>query len=125
MIVEDERDSVEPLVSYLEWQGYFVKLFTDGREALAEIVRNPPQILVLDLLMPGMDGAKLLETVRSSLGLHTLPVVVLTGAPDSPEADRARVMDVHSVLVKGRANFTDVEAALRLARHHVGGPPSA
>jgi len=72
-----------------------------------------------------MDGAKLLEVIRISLGLQTLPVVVLTGAPDSPEAERARDMDVHSVLVKGRANFTDVEAALRLARHHVGGPPSA
>jgi CheY-like chemotaxis protein len=124
MVVDDARDSVEPLVHYLEWRGYFVRLFTDTREALAEIVRNPPQILLLDLLMPGMDGAMFLEAIRSALPVHSFPVVVLTGAPDSPLLQRVRGMNVHSVLTKGKADFTEVEAALRFARHHIAGPPA-
>ena len=125
MIVDDARDSVEPLASYLERTGYLVRVVTDTREALADIIRNPPQVLVLDLLMPGMDGAMLLEAVRSNLQLSMMPVVVLTGAPDSPQVERVRALNVHSVLTKGKATFRDIETALRLARHHVPGPPSS
>jgi CheY-like chemotaxis protein len=124
MIVDDARDSIEPLVAYLERTGYLVKLVTDGREALAEIIRHPPHVMVLDLLMPGMDGSELLEVVRSYLRLSMMPVVVLTGAPDSPLVEKVRGMNVHSVLIKGKATLRDVETALRLARHHVPGAPA-
>ena len=125
MIVDDARDSVEPLASYLERTGYLVCVVTDPRDALAEIIRNPPQVLLLDLLMPGMDGAMLLGVIRSYLRLSLIPVVILTGAPDSPLVERVKGLRVHSVLTKGKSSFRDIEAALRLARHHVpGGPPS-
>ena len=124
MIVDDARDSVEPLATYLERKGYLVKVVADARQAMAEIIRNPPQVVLLDLLMPEMDGTMLLEVIRSHLPLQQLPVVVFTGAPDSPLVQRARDMNVNSVLTKGKASFPDVEAALRLARHHVPGPPS-
>jgi CheY-like chemotaxis protein len=124
LIVDDARDSIEPLVLYLERTGYLVRLVTDGREALAEIVRHPPHILVLDLLMPGMDGAQLLEVIRSYLRLSMMPVVVLTGVPDSPLVDKVRGMNVHTVLTKGKATLRDVETALRLARQQVPGAPT-
>jgi len=125
MIVDDARESVEPLGTFLERAGYLVKFITNARDALAEIIRHPPHVLVLDLLMPDMDGAMLLEVLRCDVQLGTLPVVVLTGVPDSPLVERARGMNVNTVLTKGKASFQDVEAALRLARHHVKGPPSA
>jgi CheY-like chemotaxis protein len=125
MIVDDARDSVEPLAKFLERAGYLVKLVTDAREALSEIVRHPPHVLLLDLLMPGLDGAALLEALRPDVRLNSLPVVVLTGAPDSPLVERARDMQVNTILTKGKASFHDVETALRLARHHVPGAPSA
>ena len=125
MIVDDARDSVEPLGMFLERAGYLVKYISNARDALAEIIRHPPHVLVLDLLMPEMDGAMLLEVLRSDVQLGRLPVVVLTGVPDSPLAQRARDMNVNTVLTKGKASFHDVEAALRMARHNVTGPPSA
>jgi CheY-like chemotaxis protein len=125
MIVDDARDSVEPLARFLERSGYLVTMMTDAREALGEIIRHPPHVLLLDLLMPEMDGAMMLEVLRSYLRLQALPVVVLTGVPDSPMVQRVRDMNVNAVLTKGKASFKEVEAALRLARHHVPGPPSA
>jgi CheY-like chemotaxis protein len=125
MIVDDARDSVEPLARFLERSGYLVTMMTDAREALGEIIRRPPHVLLLDLLMPEMDGAMMLEVLRSYLRLQALPVVVLTGVPDSPMVQRVRDMNVNAVLTKGKASFKEVEAALRLARHHVPGPPSA
>jgi CheY-like chemotaxis protein/DNA-binding transcriptional ArsR family regulator len=125
MIVDDAPESVEPLGMFLERSGYLVKYISNARDALAEIIRHPPQVLVLDLLMPEMDGAMLLEVLRSDVQLGRLPVVVLTGVPDSPLAQRARDMNVNTILTKGKATFHEVEAALRLARHNVTGPPSA
>jgi CheY-like chemotaxis protein len=125
MIVDDARDSVEPLARFLERAGYLVTMMTNAREALGEIIRRPPQVLLLDLLMPEMDGAMMLEVLRSYLRLQALPVVVLTGVPDSPMVERVRELNVNAVLTKGKASFQQVEAALRLARHHVPGPPSA
>lgn len=125
MIVDDAPDSVEPLGMFLERSGYLVKFFSNAREALAEIIRHPPHVLLLDLLMPEMDGAMLLKAVRSDAQLGRLPVVVLTGVPDGPLAQRTRDMNVNSVLTKGKASFHDVEAALRMARHDVEGPLSA
>jgi len=124
MIVDDAPDSVEPLGMFLERSGYRVKFISNARDALAEIIRHPPHVLLLDLLMPEMDGAMLLQAVRSDVQLGRLPVVVLTGVPDSPLAQRTRDMNVNTVLTKGKASFRDVEAALRLARRHVPGEPS-
>jgi CheY-like chemotaxis protein len=81
--------------------------------------------LLLDLLMPEMDGAMLLEVLRSYLRLQALPVVVLTGVPDSPMVQRVRDMNVNAVLTKGKASFQETESTLRLARPHIPGPPSA
>jgi two-component system sensor histidine kinase/response regulator len=125
MIVDDARDSVEPLARFLERSGYLVTMMTNAQEAIGEIIRRPPHVLLLDLLMPEMDGAMLLEVLRSYLRLQALPVVVLTGVPDSPMVQRVRDLNVNAVLTKGKATFQEVEAALRLARHHVPGPPSA
>jgi CheY-like chemotaxis protein len=72
----------------------------------------------MDLLMPEMDGASLLEVVRTQLRLDALPVVVMTGVPDSPLVQRVRDMNVNSVLTKGKASFLDVETALRHAHRN-------
>jgi adenylate cyclase len=125
MIVDDARDSVEPLARFLERAGYLVTMLTDAREALGEIIRRSPHVLLLDLLMPEMDGAMLLEVLRSYLRLQALPVVVLTGVPDSPMVQRVRDMNVNAVLTKGKASFQEIESTLRLARPHIPGPPSA
>jgi CheY-like chemotaxis protein len=125
MIVDDAQDSVEPLAKFLERTGYVVKVVPNGREALAEIIRHPPHVLLLDLHMPEMDGAALLETIQSRLRLSMMPVVVLTGVPDSPLAQRVRDMDARTILTKGKATLRDVEAALRLAFNRVPGAPAS
>jgi CheY-like chemotaxis protein len=77
-----------------------------------------PDVMVLDLLMPGMDGA-LLAIIRSYLRLQSLPVVVLTGLPDSPLVDRVRRLGVDCVLVKGKATLEDVRSAVNEANRPV------
>jgi CheY-like chemotaxis protein len=122
MIVDDSADAAEPLARFLRRCGYAVKCVPNGREALAEVINSPPDAVVLDLMMPDMDGPSFLEVIRSYLRLQSLPVVVLTGLPDGPMAQRARDLGVTTILVKTKASFDDIERGVKQA---TGRAPSA
>lgn len=115
MIIEDNVDSCEPLAKFLERAGHVVRCVPNGREALASVINDPPEVVVLDLIMPEMDGPTFLEVIRSYLRLQTLPVVVVTGLPDSPMVERVRHLKVNDVLVKGKATHEDIRAAVEAA----------
>jgi CheY-like chemotaxis protein len=87
----------------------------NGREALAHVLTRMPDVVVLDLLMPEMDGPSFLEVVRSYLRIQALPVVVWTALVESPMVERARALKVNSVLAKGKATFEDIKRAVEEA----------
>ena len=121
LIVEDAADACEPLAKFLEKNGHDVTCVANGREALAAVLSKVPDVVVLDLLTPEMDGPSFLEVVRSYLRLQSLPVVVLTGLTDSPMVDRARYLKVNSILAKGKATLEDVQRAVEEAVHRLPG----
>ena len=87
----------------------------NGRKAINQVLSNVPDVVVLDLLMPEMDGASFLEVVRSYVRLQAIPVVVLTGVPESPLMDRTRASRVNAILAKGKARTEDIEKAIQEA----------
>lgn len=119
LIVDDDTDSSEPLSLYLESAGHKVTRTPNGREALSVVLSNTPNVILLDLVMPEMDGPSFLEVVRSYLRIQSLPVVVLTGLGDSPMIDRVQSLKVNSVLVKSKAGPDDILKAVEeaLIRH--------
>src|SRR3954447_23512305 len=119
MIVDDALDSCEPLAKFLEHAGHRVTCVPNGKQALSDIIRDTPDVIILDLMLPEMDGPSLLEILRLYLRLQSLPVVVLTGMPDSPMVERVRNAGVSSILVKGKATFEDIEAAVKEAAHRL------
>jgi CheY-like chemotaxis protein len=121
MIVDDMVDSCEPLARFLEKEGYSVRCVANGREALAQVILSMPDVVVLDLYMPEMDGPSFLEVVRSYLRLQSLPVVVLTALAESPMVERTRTLRVNSVLVKGKATFPEIKKAIEEAIYRVPG----
>jgi len=117
--VDDNLDSAEALCQFLRKAGHTVECQADGRQALASVIQALPDVVVLDLMMPEMDGPSFLEVVRSYLRLQALPVVVLTALPESPMVDRARHLKVNTILTKAKASMDDVlkaveEAVMRL-----------
>ena len=115
LLVEDAFDGAEAIARYLTTAGHTVKAVGNGKEALKEVLENTPDAVLLDLLMPDLDGPSFLEVVRAYLRLYTLPVVVLTGLPDSPLVARIRRLSVSAILVKGKAGPADICAALEAA----------
>lgn len=123
LVVEDEADNRELLGRILAQAGHEVVAVPNGQDALRAVLDRKPDLVVLDLYMPEMDGAGLLEVLRSYLRLQSLPVVVLTGLPDSPLVERARHLRVNAILVKSKAAPDDILQAVaqELARVPVSG----
>jgi CheY-like chemotaxis protein len=120
MLLDGAVEACGPLAKFLERSGHRVTCVGSGREALTDLIRDLPDVLIMDLLMPGMDGASLLAVIRSYLRLQSLPVVVLTALPDSPMVQRVLDLGVDSVLIKGKASLDDVRSAVNDANRRHG-----
>jgi len=75
LVVEDERDLAEVAADYLRAAGYRVEVCGDGAQALARVQRAPPDLMVLDLMLPSLDGLALCRAVRA---FSSLPIVMTT-----------------------------------------------
>lgn len=98
MLVDDESDFVETLAERLEIRGFAPAVALNGRSALEQLESFKPQIMILDLKMPGMSGLEVLrETLRRA---PSLPVVMLTGHGSDLERDEALASGAHTYLQK-------------------------
>ena len=79
LVVEDDPDGRFLLADYLSTAGYLVRTATDGASALRELDRNTPDVLVLDLILPWVNGLEVLATVREQKRFARMPVLVTTG----------------------------------------------
>lgn len=83
LVVDDDPDTVETMRDILEEEGHVVLSARDGREGLDMALRYVPDLILLDLEMPVMDGRAFLEAVRKLPTLAHVTVVVLSGALDA------------------------------------------
>jgi len=88
LIVEDERDVVKLLRYNLEKEGFRVTSVTDGSLALSEMRRDPADLVILDLMLPGMDGLEICRQLRRNERYAGIPILMLTAR--SEESDRIR-----------------------------------
>ncbi len=112
LIVDDDADARETLSKFLAKSGHEVLAVPNGQEALDSILGRLPDVLVLDLLMPEMDGCDLLSILRSYLRLQALPVVIWSCAPDSPQMARAKRLRINGACVKGKTSLDEIRQAI-------------
>jgi DNA-binding response OmpR family regulator len=96
LIVDDEPDLIEIAQTYLEEAGYKVISAADGLEGLQTAKSMKPNLILLDIAMPGIDGLEMLQILRGTPGLAAIPVIMLTarGRTDNIfEADRLHAVD--------------------------------
>jgi two-component system alkaline phosphatase synthesis response regulator PhoP/two-component system response regulator ResD len=82
LIVDDEKNIVDLARMYLEKEGFRVRSASDGARALDMIDRSPPSLVVLDLMLPGVDGWEICKRVRASQTYGDLPIIMLTARDD-------------------------------------------
>ena len=88
LVVDDIEDNREILKRRLEKQGHVVATAEDGKKALAMIEASPPDLVLLDIMMPEMDGFAVLERLKSSAATRDIPVIVISALDDVASAVR-------------------------------------
>ena len=83
LVVDDSPDNVLLVQSILEEDGYHIEIAEDGESAIAQVEANPPQLILLDVMMPGMDGFEVTERIRQQEALPFIPILLIT-AYDQP-----------------------------------------
>ncbi len=92
LVVEDDRHLVELLKFNLEKEGFRTSYATDGSVALAQVRRDKPDLVILDLMLPGLDGLEVCRQLRRSDEFAALPVLMLTARGE--EADRVAGLEI-------------------------------
>ena len=90
LIVDDEASILESLQEILEHEGYGVVVASNGKQALAEVERVRPALVLTDLMMPQLNGLQLMEALRGRPELDGLPVVLMSAVHVPP----ARAMEL-------------------------------
>jgi CheY-like chemotaxis protein len=109
LVADDDADTRDALCTFLERTGHRIQCVPNGREALKSILAEPPDLIILDLLMPECCGAGVLEVLRAYLRLQNLPVVIWTGVESGPILDRARALKANAILVKGKTTLREIQ----------------
>ena len=92
LIAEDEETIVESLSFLMEKEGYDVSVATDGQTAIKMIARDIPDMVLLDVMMPGCDGFEVVRAVRADPRTKSIPIMMLTAK--TREVDRRKGLEL-------------------------------
>ncbi len=106
IVIEDERDLADLVVLHLEREGYRTASYASGTDGWAAIERNPPDLVILDLMLPGMDGAEVCRRMRREERLAGTPLLVLTA--------KSEESDIVSLLALGADDYVTKPFSLRV-----------
>ena len=115
LLAEDEPNIVESLTFLLDRAGYEVSVETDGRKALETALNEAPDVLILDVMLPQLDGYEVLRQLRADRRAEQLPVVMLTAKGQREDRETALECGADLFITKPFANAEIIEAVEQLA----------
>jgi len=110
LLVDDEPDFIELMGSRIDSWGVDLVTAADGAEALDKIGIEKPDIVILDYMMPGMDGLEVLKKIRAAD--KKIPVVILTAYPNVNAIKGTEKMGISAYIPK-LSSYSDAQSALR------------
>jgi phosphate regulon transcriptional regulator PhoB len=120
LIVEDEEDIVELLVYNLARAGFQSKWVVEGLKALEQVQKDPPILLLLDLMLPGIHGIELCKILKSKPALRGLPIIVLTARTEEESKIRGFDLGIDDYITKPfsiRELIARIKAVLKRTRN--------
>jgi DNA-binding response OmpR family regulator len=115
LLAEDEPNIVESLTFLLERAGFNIKVASDGRQALDAALEKQPAVLVLDLMLPELDGYEVLRRLRADPRGEKLPVLMLTAKGQRIDRETALECGADLFMTKPFANSEITAAVVKLA----------
>lgn len=117
LLVEDDANLAEVYRSRLELEGFDVKHVNNGENALATVIEFKPDLVVLDAMMPKINGFDVLDILRNTPETMNVRVIMLTALSQAKDKDRAKELGADDYLVKSQVVISDVVDRIK---HHLG-----
>lgn len=108
LFIEDEPTLQKTLGRVLEQEGFEVQAALDGQSGLAFIKRSKPDLILLDLILPKMDGFEVLKNLKADEATKKIPVIVLTNLESPQDVGRALSLGADTYLVKANYELDEV-----------------
>ncbi len=104
LIVEDDEFLRSLTAKRLEKENYHIEVAVDGENAISTVEGIKPDLILLDLLLPGKDGFEVLKKIRSTEVTKGIPVIIFSNLGQKEDIEKAKALGVDDFLIK--ANFT-------------------
>ncbi len=121
LIVEDNKENVDLLVYFLKPQNYILEIAHDGVEAMELIEKAPPDIILLDIMLPRMNGFELCERIKNDPATMFIPVIMITALKELKDKMRSLEVGADDFITKPFENvelLTRVKSLLRIKKYH-------
>lgn len=122
LIIEDSQENLDLLVYFLKPQGYNIITVKDGLSGLQKVEETHPDIILLDIMLPKMDGYEVCERVKKNPKTKSIPIIILTALKDLKDKVRALEVGADDFLTKPFENIellARVKSLLRIKDYHV------
>jgi DNA-binding response OmpR family regulator len=107
LVIEDDQFLVNLISKKIVVEGFNVSIALDGKEGLAKAKEEKPDLILLDLLLPGMEGFEVLEKVKEDPEIFATPVIIFSNLDQRDQIERAMKLGAKDYLIK--AQFTPDE----------------
>jgi len=113
LIVEDDELLIKILAKEFQSAGFEILLATNGLEGLQQALSESPDLILLDIIMPQMDGLTMLRKLRQDKKGKEIPVIVLTNLSDAETIDESLKIGSYDFLVKANWGLPDIVAKVK------------
>ncbi|MCG8472138.1 MAG: response regulator [Desulfobacterales bacterium] len=118
LVVDDEPDLTLAIRKRLEKEGFLTDVAYDGSEAMAKVEANPPDAIVLDVMMPEMDGYAVCSKLKNDSRYEEIPILMLTAVADHVGSTKyshygGKAMDADDYIPKGPESTEEIIAGVK------------
>lgn len=113
LLVEDDNNLREIYGARLEAEGYEIVAASDGEEALAVTIREKPDLIIADIMMPKISGYNMLDIIRATPEIKDVKVIVMTALSQDEDRQRSEALGAYRHVVKSQVTLDDIVAMVR------------
>lgn len=113
LIVEDDEILLRALYLLFHKSEYTIATATDGNTAVQMVQRLKPDVILLDLLLPDMNGFDVLRNIRSNPEFENLPIIILSNLGASQDVDRAMALGANDYFIKAKTDLGALEQKIK------------
>jgi len=115
LVIEDDKFLRELLINKLVTEGYKIEGAVDGKEAFAILEKGRPDLIILDIILPDINGFEILEKIRANQAWAPVPVIILSNLDQKEDMDRAKALGAIDFMIKANFSLNEVLAHVKKA----------